>query len=76
MKTRPQFGKQILGVRICESYRCHVPGCGIDCGDSGTLARHLNRAHPELAASGQRVNPSALSRQEEHELAVEGEDNT
>lgn len=48
MNTKPVFRRQILGVRKAESFRCRVPGCGLDCGDEGTLERHLIRAHAEL----------------------------
>ncbi len=52
MNTKPVFRKQILGVREAETFRCGVLGCGLDCGDQGTLARHLGRAHPELVSNG------------------------
>lgn len=60
MNTKPVFRKQILGVRKAESYRCRVPGCGLDCGDQGTLERHLRRAHAELI-SGSDKHDDALA---------------
>ena len=45
LNTRPAFKRKLLGVRECEIYRCQVIGCGLDCGDQGTLARHMKREH-------------------------------
>jgi hypothetical protein len=48
LKTKPTFSMKMFGVRFCESYCCPVSGCGLDCGDEGTLARHIKRMHPQL----------------------------
>ncbi len=48
MDKQPIFKKRIYGIRKSEKYICQVTGCGVDCGDQGTLDRHIKREHPEL----------------------------
>jgi hypothetical protein len=55
LKTKPTFSMKMFGMRFCETYCCPVSGCGLDCGDEGTLARHIKRMHPELRIHEERA---------------------
>ena len=47
MNIKVVFEKRRYGIRECERYLCQVAECGIDCGDQGTLERHIKREHSE-----------------------------